>query len=119
MTQSLPCSAEELDEDTLMLFMVIERFENDDMVPIYDHLRASGRGMPEGMRFVGSWVEAGFGRCFQLVEADEVRELQEWVLHWRGLRVRFEIVPVVSGSEEAELVEPLLSGLETGFRSRA
>jgi len=39
-----------------MLFMIVERFENDDMLPVYRRLREGGRGLPEGLRYVDSWV---------------------------------------------------------------
>lgn len=91
-----------------MLFMVIERFRDNDMVPVYRRLAERGRGLPEGLRFVDSWVEAGFGRCFQLMECDDVLLLQQWVLHWRGTGVSFEIVPVVPGRDVSTLVSPLL-----------
>lgn len=81
-----------------MLFMIIERFTDDDMVPIYQRLLDAGRGVPEGLRFVDSWVETGFSRCFQLMECDDLGLLQQWILHWRGLKVSFEIVPVVPGT---------------------
>lgn len=32
-----------------MLFMVIERFRDDDMVPVYRHLRDTGRVLPDGL----------------------------------------------------------------------
>jgi hypothetical protein len=91
-----------------MLFMVIERFQDNDMVPIYRHLRDNGRGLPDGVRYVDSWVEPNFGRCFQLMECADVSLLQAWVLHWRGLGVSFEFVPVVAGKDVGELVEPHL-----------
>lgn len=91
-----------------MLFMVIERFRDDDMRPVYRRLRDQGRGLPEGLRYLDSWVEPGFARCFQLMDCDDARLLQEWVLHWRGLGVRFEIVPVVPAKDTRALVEPLL-----------
>jgi hypothetical protein len=76
-----------------MLFMVIERFKNRDPAPIYDRLREQGRTLPEGLRYVDSWVEANFDRCFQLMECADAVLLQGWVLEWRDL-VEFEIVPV-------------------------
>jgi hypothetical protein len=30
-----------------MLFMVIERFRDNDMVPVYQRLRDSGRSLPD------------------------------------------------------------------------
>jgi hypothetical protein len=76
-----------------MLFMVIERFKNRDPAPIYERLRESGRAMPEGLRYVDSWIEVDFDRCFQLMECDDARHLMEWMLQWRDL-VDFEVVPV-------------------------
>ena len=32
-----------------MLFMVIERFRDNDMIPVYQHLRDQGRVLPEGL----------------------------------------------------------------------
>jgi hypothetical protein len=40
-----------------MLFMVIERFRDNDMVPIYQRLQESGRSLPEGLEYVDSWIE--------------------------------------------------------------
>lgn len=40
-----------------MLFMVIERFEGNDMLPVYERLNQAGRGLPEGLKYVGSWIE--------------------------------------------------------------
>ncbi|MER7503373.1 DUF3303 domain-containing protein [Nonomuraea pusilla] len=91
-----------------MLFMVIERFRDDDMVPVYRQVRDRGRLLPEGLTYVGSWVEPGFGRCFQLMECDDLRLLQQWVLQWRGLGVTFEIVPVVESADARAVVEPYL-----------
>ena len=91
-----------------MLFMVIETFESDDMVPIYQHIRDKGRQLPEGLTFVNSWIEPTFARCFQIMECDDARLLQEWVLGFRGLGARFEIVPVVPSAETREVVAPFL-----------
>ena len=45
--------------------------------------------MPDGLNYVGSWIEANFDRCFQLMECDDARLLQEWLLNWSDLmRVR-------------------------------
>jgi len=91
-----------------MLFMVIERFKENDMLPVYRRVRDEGRMIPEGLRYVDSWIEPNFGRCFQLMECDDLRLLQEWVLNWTGSGVTFEIVPVVSSKETREVVAPFL-----------
>jgi hypothetical protein len=85
-----------------MLFMVIERFKDRDPVPIYRRLRESGRSIPDGLRYIDSWIAATFDRCFQLMECDDVLLLQRWVLQWRDL-VEFEIVPVSPSKAVREL----------------
>jgi hypothetical protein len=93
-----------------MLFMVIERFRDDDMLPIYRRVRDGGRQLPAGLEYVDSWVEPSFGRCFQLMRCDDLRLLQEWVLQWRGSGATFEIVPVVPSAETRDVVAPYLDG---------
>lgn len=89
--------------------MVIERFRNRDPKPVYRRLRERGRLMPEGLRFVDSWVEPGFERCFQLMETEDARLLQKWVACWTDL-MEFEILPVVQSKDTREDVEALLDG---------
>jgi hypothetical protein len=90
-----------------LLFMVIERFRDRDAKAVYRRLRDQGRGLPDGLRYVDSWIEASFDRCFQLMECDDARLLQEWVAFWGDL-VEFEIVPVVPSTQTREMIEPLL-----------
>ena len=92
-----------------MLFMIIETFRDNDMVPIYKRVRDEGRVIPEGLKYIDSWVEANFSRCFQLMECDNAKLLQEWILKWRGFGVSFEIVPVLTSKETREVVAPYLS----------
>lgn len=90
-----------------MLFMVIERFRNQDAAAVYRRYRERGRMMPDGLRYVDSWVEPGFDRCFQLMECDDPALFRQWTVHWQDL-VEFEVVPVVSSKEAAEALAPLL-----------
>ncbi len=91
-----------------MLFMIIERFRDNDMIPVYKRVRDEGRMLPEGLEYIDSWVEPNFNRCFQLMKCDGARLLQQWVLKWRGFGIDFEIVPVVSSTDTREVVTPLL-----------
>jgi hypothetical protein len=86
-----------------MLFMVIERFRNRDAAPVYRRYRDKGRMMPDGLKYVDSWVEPDFGRCFQLMECDEPQLLQQWTKHWQDL-VDFEIISVVTSKEAAATI---------------
>jgi hypothetical protein len=92
-----------------MLFMVIETFRDNDMVPIYQKVRDGGRMLPDGLKYIDSWVEPNFRRCFQLMETDDARLFQQWILQWRGYGVDFEIVPVVSSAQTREAVAPYLT----------
>jgi len=87
--------------------MVIERFKDRDPRPIYRRLRDEGRTMPEGLKYVASWIEANFDRCYQVMECDDARLLQEWVLHWHDLGT-FEIVPVVASQDVQALMKRVL-----------
>jgi hypothetical protein len=85
-----------------MLFMVIERFKGRDPAPIYARLGKQGRALPDGLRYLDSWVEVNWDRCFQLMECDDASVLQRWVLQWKDL-VEFEIVPVSPSQVVREL----------------
>lgn len=91
-----------------MLFMVVEKFKNGDARPIYSRARERGRMLPDGLKYVDSWVEANLQRCFQLMECDDPHLLQEWVARWQDL-VDFEIVPIVPSKQTAETINALLA----------
>ncbi|MBD2682111.1 DUF3303 family protein [Nostoc paludosum FACHB-159] len=40
-----------------MLFMVIERFKDGKTKEIYRRFQEEGRMMPEGLKYIDSWVE--------------------------------------------------------------
>jgi len=90
-----------------MLFMVIERFKECNAKAVYRRFREQGRMTPDGLRYVGSWIEANFDRCFQLMECDDPRLLQQWVVQWQDL-CEFEFVPVVPSKETVDIIAPLL-----------
>lgn len=92
-----------------MLFMVIETFRDNDMVPIYQRLRDEGRLMPPGLEYIDSWIEPNFSRCFQLMACDDARLFQEWALKLRGSGVSLEFVPVVPSKETQAVVAPHLA----------
>ena len=83
-----------------MLFMVIERFRHDDAAAVYRRFREKGRMLPDGLKYVDSWVEVNGNRCFQLMECDDFQLFQQWVARWNDL-ADFEIVPVRTSREAA------------------
>lgn len=60
--------------------------------------------MPDGLTYVSSWIEANFDRCWQVMECDDPRKFQDWILSWNDL-MDFEIVPVVPSAETQAAVE--------------
>lgn len=86
-----------------MLFMVIERFRNKDAEAVYSRFQEKGRMLPDGLKYVESWVEVGFDRCFQIMESDDPRLFEQWMAHWQDL-VDFEVIPIVSSKEAASLI---------------
>jgi hypothetical protein len=89
-----------------MLYMIIEHFKGDP-VPVYRRFRDRGRLAPDGLKYVNSWVTADLQRCYQVMECDDRRLLQEWIDQWKDL-VDFEVVPVVTSAEAASAMAPRL-----------
>ena len=90
-----------------MLFIVIEHFRDGDPVPVYRRFRDRGRMMPAGLEYRGSWVTDDLQRCFQLMECDDRRLLDEWMRYWVDL-ADFEAFPVITSSEASAAVAPRL-----------
>lgn len=90
-----------------MLFMVIERFRPGQAPAIYRRFREKGRMAPDGLRYLASWVDLDFGRCFQVMEAETQQDLKAWTAHWEDL-VDFEIVPVRTSADAAAAIAPQL-----------
>jgi Domain of unknown function (DUF3303) len=86
-----------------MLFMVIERFRDRNAVAVYSRSREKGRMLPDGLKYIDSWVETNFDRCFQLMECDDPTLFQRWMVQWQDI-VDFEIVPVMLSNEAAETI---------------
>ena len=89
-----------------MLFMVIEQFKDRDAKAVYRRFREQGRGTPDGLKYIDSWIEANLHRSFQLMECNDVRLLQQWVAFWSDL-IDFEIVPVGTSAEARAAIEAL------------
>jgi hypothetical protein len=88
-------------------YMVVEHFKNKDAVSVYRRFRDSGRMAPEGLVYLSSWVDDKLERCYQLMETDDRGLLDEWMANWRDL-VDFEVYPVVTSKEAAEMISPRL-----------
>ena len=90
-----------------MLYMIIERFKNSDPVPVYRRFRDRGRLAPNGLQYISSWVDEKLERCFQVMETDDRKLLDQWITNWSDI-VEFEVFPVVSSKEATETIAPRL-----------
>lgn len=87
--------------------MVIERYRDGDAVPVYRRFRERGRLAPEGLDYVASWVDDDLRICYQLMETSDRSLLDRWMANWTDL-VDFEVVPVITSAQAAEMVAPRL-----------
>jgi hypothetical protein len=90
-----------------MLYMVIERFKEGTALEIYRRFRQRGRMMPEGLEYISSWIDLRFKTCWQLMQTEDLALFDKWITNWRDL-ADFEIVPVRTSAEAAELMKSKL-----------
>jgi len=88
-----------------MLFMVIEHFRPGQAPAVYRRFREKGRMAPPDVRYVSSWVDFDFRRCFQVMEAEAEQDLKAWTSRWEDL-IEFEIVPVRTSADAAAAIAP-------------
>jgi len=87
--------------------MVVEHFRPGKAPEVYRRFRDRGRMAPEGVRYLSSWIDLEFRRCFQVMEAESEAALKLWTCHWDDL-VDFEIVPVRTSEQAAKVIAPQL-----------
>jgi len=87
-----------------MIFMVIEHYRPGRTQEVYRRFRERGRMAPPGLRYVTSWVDLEFKRCFQVMEAEDEVLFKEWTANWDDL-IDFEIIPVRTSAEAAAAIE--------------
>ena len=90
-----------------MLYMVIERFKAGAAPEVYRRARDHGRMMPDGLEYVSSWVDLEFKTCYQLMRTEDASLFAVWTDAWGDL-VEFEIVPVRTSAEAAQVIAPRL-----------
>jgi len=90
-----------------MLYMIIETFRDGNPVPVYRRFKERGRLMPEGIDYRGSWVTDDLRRCFQVMECQDPKLLDQWMANWTDVTA-FEVIPVVTSAEAAAAVAPRL-----------
>jgi hypothetical protein len=81
--------------------MVIEHFKTSDATEIYRRAKDQGRMLPDGLKYISSWVDLNFTTCFQLMETDDESLFNQWISKWDDL-VDFEIIPVRTSIEASQ-----------------
>lgn len=61
-----------------MLYMVIERFKQGPD-PVRQRFAEKGRMLPEGVRYVDSWIEQDGNTCYQVMESDGRQLFDQWI----------------------------------------
>jgi len=90
-----------------MVYMVVEQFKDGDAIPVYRRFRDRGRLAPEGLTYLTSWVEENLHRCFQLMDTNDRKLLDEWIANWSDI-VEFEVFPVMTSKEAVAKITPYL-----------
>jgi len=92
---------------TALLYMIVERFKNQDPVPVYRRFRERGRLAPEGLQYLSSWVDEKLETCFQLMETADRKLVDDWIANWSDL-VEFEVYPAITSQEATERISSCL-----------
>jgi hypothetical protein len=71
--------------------MVVERFGPGCKARIYERFHEKGRMLPDGLIYLGSWLEKDGDRCFQLMETDDRSLFEVWSEKWKDL-MAFEVI---------------------------
>jgi hypothetical protein len=83
-----------------MKCMVVEVFKPGKTEEVYSRINKKGRMLPEGLRYVDSWLSTDRTKCFQLMEAHDLELFDAWISNWNDL-VDFEIIPVEDSPTKA------------------
>jgi hypothetical protein len=86
-----------------MLYMIIERFHPDKVKDLYKRFAEKGRMLPEGVKYINSWINEDVSICYQVMESDAEEKLHEWINRWKDL-ADFEIIPVLTSAEAKQKV---------------
>ena len=86
-----------------MIYLLIETFQKGKIKKVYERYAEKGRMLPEGLKYIDSWVDVNLTKCYQIMECDNKKTLKEWISKWEDL-VGFEIILVMTSDEAHEKV---------------
>lgn len=86
-----------------MQYLIIERFKPGKGKELYERFQEKGRMLPEGVKYIDSWVNEKVTVCYQVMESDTEEKIREWISGWSDL-ADFEIIPVIDSTSAKEKV---------------
>jgi hypothetical protein len=78
--------------------MIIEHFHPGLVKELYRRFDEKGRMLPEGLKYINSWINEDMTTCYQVMESDSVDKLHEWFKNWDDI-VDFKIIPVITSAQ--------------------
>jgi hypothetical protein len=78
--------------------MIIEYFHPGLVKELYRRFDEKGRMLPEGVKYINSWINEDMTTCYQVMESDSIDKLHEWFKNWDDI-VDFKIIPVLTSTE--------------------
>ena len=86
-----------------MLYMIIEHFHSGKIKELYRRFDEKGRMLPEGVKYINSWINEDMTICYQVMESDSIDNLETWISNWNDV-ADFKVVPVISSAEAKKRV---------------
>jgi len=83
--------------------MIIEKFHEGKVKALYQRFDEKGRMVPDGVKYIDSWINEDVTICYQLMESRTKELLNNWIERWKDL-ADFEIIPVISSAEAKKKV---------------
>ena len=87
----------------LKKFMIIEHFRSNKVKELYDRYNEKGRMLPNGVKYIDSWIDENVKVCYQLMESKSKEKIEEWISYWSDL-ADFQVVPVISSQEAKDKI---------------
>ena len=81
-----------------MQYLIIEHFKKDKTLELYQRFHEKGRMLPDGVKYINSWIDEKVETCYQIMESESLEKLKTWIAKWDDL-ADFEIIPVLTSAE--------------------
>ncbi|HSG99650.1 MAG TPA: DUF3303 family protein [candidate division Zixibacteria bacterium] len=81
-----------------MRYLIIEHFKPGKLREVYRRFDECGRLLPDGLRYLDSWIAEDLSVCYQLMECEDRALIDEWIARWEDL-TEFRVVPVIDSAE--------------------